>query len=320
MQEFKDFQQTTTPRVLSMIEAWQKWLSAERRLSALTAESYFLDLREFMDFLSSDIGHPVDVRDLTDLSVTDLRSFLVERSTQHAARSSIARNMSTVRNFYRFLSKTHDINNTAVRVVRPARPPKTLPKPLEQDEALALLGAAQKMQKEKWQGLRDAALLTLLYGCGLRISEALALNVGDIPRTNDVLVITGKGNKQRMVPLLSAVKKTIDAYLKERPVDTKDAPLFIGSRGERLNPGVVQRQIRKLRTLLGLPATVTPHALRHSFATHLLTAGSDLRSVQELLGHASLSATQRYTEIDTVRLKAVYDHAHPRAHLKKEDE
>ncbi len=320
MQEFKDFQQTTTPRVLSMIEAWQKWLSAERRLSALTAESYFLDLREFMDFLSSDIGHPVDKCDLMDLSVTDLRSFLVYRSSHQVARSSIARNMSTVRNFYRFLSKTYDIENTAVRVVRPARPPKTLPKPLEQDDALALLGAAQKMQKEKWQGLRDVALLTLLYGCGLRISEALALNVGDIPRTNDVLVITGKGNKQRMVPLLGVVKKTIDMYLKERPVDTKDAPLFIGSRGERLTPGVIHRHIRKLRTFLGLPATVTPHALRHSFATHLLTAGSDLRSVQELLGHASLSATQRYTEIDTVRLKAVYDHAHPRAHLKKEEE
>ena len=173
------------------------------------------------------------------------------------------------------------------------------------------------MQKEKWQGLRDVALLTLLYGCGLRISEALALNVTDIPKTNDVLVVTGKGNKQRMIPLLNIVKKTLEAYLKERPLKGCEAPLFIGSRGERLNPGVVQRQIRKIRLYLGLPESVTPHALRHSFATHLLTAGSDLRSVQELLGHTSLSATQRYTEIDTVHLKAVYNQAHPRAHLKK---
>ena len=317
MQEFKNFQQTTTPKVLQMIEAWQSWLLSERRLSSHTAESYFLDLREFMDFLSSDIGHAVDEKDLKNLSVTDLRSFLVDRSSHHIGRSSIARNMSTVRNFYRFLLKAYHIENTAVHVVRPARPPKTLPKPLEQEDALALLSAAEKMQKEKWQGLRDVALLTLLYGCGLRISEALSLNVKDIPQTNDVLVVTGKGNKQRMVPLLDIVKKTIHNYLKERPFDTQDSPLFIGSRGERLNPGVVQRQIRKLRAYLGLPDTVTPHALRHSFATHLLTAGSDLRSVQELLGHASLSATQRYTEIDTVRLKSVYEHAHPRAHLKK---
>ncbi len=317
MQEFKDFQQTTASKVLEMIKAWQNWLTAERRLSEKTASSYYLDLREFMDFLSDDIGHVVDVKDLRNLSVTDLRSFLVYRSTHNAGRSSIARNMSSVRNFYRFLLKNYDIDNTAVHVVRPARPPKTLPKPLEAEDAVALLNAAKTMQKEKWQGLRDVALMTLLYGCGLRISEALDLNVGDIPKTNDVLVITGKGNKQRMVPLLGIVKKAIDAYLKERPFETTDTPLFVGSRGERLNPGVVQRQIRKIRAYLGLPDTVTPHALRHSFATHLLTAGSDLRSVQELLGHASLSATQRYTEIDTVRLKAVYDHAHPRAHLKK---
>lgn len=314
MQDIKEFQHLASKEVLADITAWQAWLSAERRLSQHTAQSYLIDLKEFFIFLKDFLAHDVRQKDLSALSVGDFRSFLVSRSRQGIGRSSIARNMSTLRNFFRFLQRAKILENTAIQAVRPARPPRTLPKPLTTEDTLALLHQAKNMQKEHWQGLRDVALLTLLYGCGLRISEALGLNVREWG--SETLVITGKGNKQRIVPVLPLVHSAVTAYLKERPDADPDSPLFVGARGERLNPGVVQRQIRKLRRVLGLSESVTPHALRHSFATHLLAAGSDLRSVQELLGHASLSATQRYTEINVERMKTVYEHAHPRAHAK----
>lgn len=314
MQDIKEFQHLASKEVLADITAWQTWLSAERRLSQHTAQSYLIDLKEFFIFLKDFLAHDVRQKDLSALSVGDFRSFLVSRSRQGIGRSSIARNMSTLRNFFRFLQRAKILENTAIQAVRPARPPRTLPKPLTTEDTLALLHQAKNMQKEHWQGLRDVALLTLLYGCGLRISEALGLNVREWG--SETLVITGKGNKQRIVPVLPLVHSAVTAYLKERPDADPDSPLFVGARGERLNPGVVQRQIRKLRRVLGLSESVTPHALRHSFATHLLAAGSDLRSVQELLGHASLSATQRYTEINVEHMKTVYEHAHPRAHAK----
>ncbi len=316
MQEFKNFQQTVCTDVLQMIEAWQKWLRCEKRLSDNTSESYFLDLRLFMDFAQDYLGHIVQIKDLKNFSVSNFRSFLVWRAQHNMSRSSISRNVSTLRNFFRFLMKNYSIENTAIRVVRPARPPRTLPKPLNKDDVLKLLKTAQKEQKQAWQGYRDTALLMLLYGCGLRISEALSLNVGDIDSNSDVLIVMGKGNKQRIVPLLDIVKKSIFVYLEKAQHVDLQTPLFIGARGKRLNSGVVQRQLRKIRHILGLPESVTPHALRHSFATHLLAEGSDLRSVQELLGHASLSATQRYTEIDREQLQSVYEKAHPRAHAK----
>lgn len=317
MQQFKDFHATTTPALAKAIEDWLKWLSFERRLSPRTASSYLIDTQEFLAFLENYNGRIADEKMLEKMTVSDFRAFLVERTNQGVARASIARNMSSLRNFFRFLNKNGILENTAIHAVRPARPPRTLPKPLDRDDALSLLRAAHSMQKEPWQGLRDVALLTMLYGCGLRISEALSLDVKDFPKSGDVLVVTGKGNKQRLVPLLPLVKQAVEDYLKERK--TLSSPLFVGVRGDRLNPGVVQRQIRNLRRYLGLPESVTPHALRHSFATHLLAAGSDLRSVQELLGHASLSATQRYTEIDRTHITAVYEKAHPRGKLKKKN-
>mgnify|MGYP004660851059 CR=1 FL=1 len=318
MQDIKDFQKFLEKKAYLATAAWYDWLGLERRLSTHTAQSYLIDLKEFFIYLFGKEQRLITLKDLKDLSIVDFRAFLVRRSQMGLTRSSLSRNMSSLRNYFKFLHKNYDIENTAVHAVRSARPAKTLPKPLGQEETLHLLHAAYKEQKEKWQGLRDVALLTLLYGCGLRISEALNLTVGAWRANSDALVIRGKGNKERLVPLLPLVKKSVEAYLKERAFEvTKDSPLFIGARGEQLNPGVVQRQIRRLRRSLGLPETVTPHALRHSFATHLLEAGSDLRSVQELLGHASLSATQRYTEVDTVHLTAVYNKAHPRAHLKK---
>ncbi len=318
MQDIKDFQQILEKKTYQALTSWYNWLTLERRLSLHTAQSYLIDLKEFFIYVCDDLKRPVTLKDLKNMSVSDFRAFLVKRTSLGLTRSSLARNMSSLRNFFKYLHKNYDIENTAVGVVRSARPAKTLPKPLGQEQTLHLLHAAYGAQKEKWQGLRDVALLTLLYGCGLRISEALDLTVGQWRGARDALIIHGKGNKERLVPVLPLVKKAMDAYLKERAFEVADkSPLFVGARGEQINAGVVQRQIRRLRRSLGLPETVTPHALRHSFATHLLEAGSDLRSVQELLGHASLSATQRYTEVDTVHLAQVYNKAHPRAHLKK---
>lgn len=317
MQNIKDFQNYLEKKAYDATNAWYDWLTLERRLSLHTAQSYLIDLKEFFIYLQKTLKHNISLKDLKNLSVTNFRGFLVWRNSVGMARSSLSRNMSSLRNYFKFLHKNYNIENTAVKAVRSARPPKTLPKPLGQNETLNLLHAAYGAQKEKWQGLRDVALLTLLYGCGLRISEALNLTVGAWRKSGDALIIKGKGNKERIVPVLPLVKKAMSAYLKERAFEISDnSPLFVGARGEQINPGVVQRQLRKLRRSLGLPETVTPHALRHSFATHLLEAGSDLRSVQELLGHASLSATQRYTEVDTVHLTQVYNKAHPRAQIK----
>ncbi len=317
MQDIKELQHYFDKRLSQAADDWYLWLTEQRRLSINTAQSYLIDLKEFAAFFFERAQKPLTLRDLKNLSVSDFRAYLVHRAEDHIARSSQARGMSSLRNFFKYLNKQELVENTAISAVRSARPAKTLPKPLSQDETLQLLHAAYSAQKERWQGLRDVALLTLLYGCGLRISEALNLSINDWKKAASVLIIKGKGNKERLVPVLPLVHKAVNAYLTERPDHYQDNDaLFVGARFERINAGVVQRQVRRLRTLLGLADSVTPHALRHSFATHLLEAGSDLRSVQELLGHASLSATQRYTEVDTTHLTAVYEHSHPRAHKK----
>ncbi len=317
MEQYKDFHQTVTSDLQTVIEKWQNALLTERRLSRLTADSYLLDVKEFMTFLSIHLNQPVKTADLKTLKVTDFRSFLVWQVEQGACRASVARYMSAIRNFFKFLTRQNILENPAVMAVRTAQRAKILPKPLSADDAKRFLAEAAN-QKTPWKARRDVALYLLLYGCGLRIAEALSLNIGDIPDKVEAFTITGKGNKQRIVPLLPVVQQALNAYLKEHPQPQTGAPLFIGSRGERINPGVVQRNVRAIRYALQLPNTVTPHALRHSFATHLLQGGSDLRTLQELLGHASLSATQRYTEVDFTGLKKVYDHAHPRTHLGKE--
>lgn len=210
------------------------------------------------------------------------------------------------------------LSNPAINVIHSPSVPKALPKPLTREQAFNVIRTAGELQEAAWLKKRDMAFVTLLYGCGLRIGEALSLDVKDRP-ASDVMTILGKGHKERVVPVLPVVREMINAYLKERPDGAPDnAPLFIGARGERVNPGVMQRQMRKIRDMLGLPETATPHALRHSFATHLLSGGSDLRTIQELLGHSSLSTTQRYTGLDADRMMEVYTHAHPRAKNKKD--
>lgn len=314
--EYKSISQTCAPKLAGVIEDWQKNLLSERRLSLKTGESYQRDMKEFMTFLNDHLEKEVSLSDLKKLTVSDFRSFLVWRSSQKIARSSIARGLSAVRNFFKYMTRNDILENTAIMAIRSARPGKTLPKPLSVTDAARFLEAAKNMARESWEAKRDVALYMLMYGCGLRIAEALDLDIGDFSSSAEALTITGKGGKQRIVPILPAVRKAVASYLKVHPTHRPTEPLFVGARGDRLNPGVVQRNVRFIRRALNLPDTVTPHALRHSFATHLLQGGGDLRTVQELLGHASLSATQRYTEITMEHLQEVYEHAHPRARLK----
>ncbi len=296
--------------------AWQGWLGAERRASEHTLDGYGRDLATFLDFLTEHLGREPGLAALAGLRAADFRAFLARRGAEGAGRSSLARTMSGLRSFFRYLDRNGLARNAALAAVRAPRPPRTVPKPLGADDALAALVVAGEIQTQPWQGARDMALFTLLYGCGLRLGEALALSRAQAPR-GDAMTITGKGRKQRLVPVLPAVVEAVASYLAQCPhhLGPKD-PLFVGARGKRLNAGVVQRQMRRLRARLGLPDSATPHALRHSFATHLLAGGGDLRTIQELLGHASLSTTQRYTEVDAAAMGRVYDSAHPRAKAK----
>lgn len=300
-------------RLKTAIEEWQRWLKTEKRCSGHTAAAYGRDLAAFLKFLQEYTAKTPSFDILAKMEVTDFRAYLAARTQEGIGRTSLARNMSTLRNFFKFLERNALLSNPAINVIHSPSVPKALPKPLTREQAFNVIKTAGELQEASWLKKRDMAFVTLLYGCGLRIGEALSLDVKDRPGS-DVMTILGKGQKERVVPVLPIVREMINAYLKERPDGAPDnSPLFIGARGERVNPGVMQRQMRKIRDMLGLPETATPHALRHSFATHLLCEGGDLRTIQELLGHASLSTTQRYTGLDADRMMEVYTHAHPRA-------
>lgn len=301
------------PGLAAAIADWQRWLKSERRVSEHTFDAYVRDLAAFLGFMTEHLGASPDLADLAALKPADFRSYLAHRANAGISRSSVARGVSTLRNLFRFLERSGLAHNPAIKTVRTPRLPKTVPKALDEDDALAAIRGAGTAQTEPWLAARDTALLLMLYGCGLRIGEALSLTCAETPR-GDTLRVTGKGRKQRIVPVLPVVREALAAYRKICPfAGTPESPLFVGARGKALNPGVVQRQMRLLRARLGLPETATPHALRHSFATHLLAQGGDLRTIQELLGHASLSTTQRYTVVDAGRLSSVYNAAHPRA-------
>lgn len=295
--------------VVSFIHRWQNWLKDERRYSLHTLDAYSRDLSVFFDFLKDYLKRAAERQDLASLDVHGFRAFLSARAACHIDKNSLAREISTLRNFFKWLNRSKILKNEDISVIVNPRRPKILPKALDVTQTLNILKKSEKNQD--WQGLRDTAIFTILYGCGLRISEALALNVGDITH-NDFLRVKGKGNKERIVPLLPLVKENISAYLAACPYKlTNGEPLFLGARGDRISPRIIQRNLEKLRRELGLPDTVTPHALRHSFATHLLAEGTDLRSIQELLGHASLSTTQRYTDVQIETLQKEYLKAHP---------
>jgi integrase/recombinase XerC len=292
---------------------WLDWLRHEKRASPHSVDGYGRDLAAFLRFLQDHLGQLATLDDLGRLSPADFRAYLAHRFNDGLARSSAARALSALRGFFRFLDRRGLVSNPALSTVRTPRLPKSVPKALSEDEAAQSLDTIEGLALHPWMGKRDLALITLLYGCGLRLGEALGLTRGQAPR-GDSLMVTGKGNKQRVVPVLPLVREAIDDYLAHCPWRLEPtAPLFVGARGGALNPGVVQRQVRRLRAALGLPETATPHALRHSFATHLLAGGGDLRSIQELLGHASLSTTQRYTTVDATRLMEIHRAAHPRA-------
>ena len=279
-EEYNPLSVTANPDVQESIAKWYAHLTSERRLSGLTGESYYLDIKTFFHFLYDHLGNVVSFEDLEKLKITDFRSFLAWRADSHISRSSVAREVSALKNYFKFLMRSQKVQNNNVMALHSAKAGKTLPHPLSPEDAKLFLEKARSIPKNEWEGWRDKALYTLLYGCGLRISEALSVNIGDFPATGDAFVITGKGGKQRLVPVLPAVRRSIQTYMNHHPNPVPGTPLFIGTRKERLNPGVVQRNVRTLRGLMGWPSSVTPHALRHSFATHLLEGGGDLRTVQ----------------------------------------
>lgn len=301
-----------TPDLQTSLTAWEEWLRHNKRASDHTIISYQNDIRHFCAFMSGHLGGRVDVKNLRDLEAKDIRAWLASRTGEYEP-SSTARALSTVKSFYRYLEKRDAVKNAAIFHIRGPKLKKLLPRALAEQQAGEALNIIGTQHEEEWVNKRDLALLVLIYGCGLRISEALSLTVKDVP-AGDTLSIIGKGNKQRQVPVLPVVKDAIVEYVASCPYPlTPSSPLFLGKRGKGLDPAIFQLQLRKLRAALGLPESTTPHAFRHSFATHLLSAGGDLRSIQELLGHASLSTTQRYTHVDKDRLLGAYTKAHPRA-------
>ncbi len=295
--------------------AFLAWLAQERRSSRLTVEAYGRDIAGFLGFLTLHLGAEPDLTALAGLAQADLRAWLAARAGQGAGNATRARQLSAVRSFYRFLARHQGVANPAPRLLAAPRADKPIPRALTAVDATAITADIGAESDAPLVQARDTALFTLLYGSGLRIAEALALAVRDAPRPGRAapLRVRGKGDKERLLPVLPLVREAVADWLRHHPDPRPDAPLFLGIRGRRLNPGVVQRTLRLYRQRTGLPEHATPHALRHSFATHLLAGGADLRSIQELLGHASLSTTQRYTAVDQDRLLAVWRAAHPRA-------
>jgi integrase/recombinase XerC len=305
------------PEVAAMAQAWCDWLAHEKRQAALTVKGYRSDLFGFLGFCAEHLGGSPDLDQLAQLKTVDFRAWLAWRHRDGVAKTSIARGLAALRSFYGYLDRQAGLHNPAIKALRTPRLEQRLPRPLSADQASDLAASAPAASKEGWIGKRDTALLLLLYGAGLRIGEALALDrgaIGSDPAALRQLTVRGKGGKQRLAPILPIIASAIDDYLKACPHRLgPNAPLFVGKRGKRLQPALFRRQVQTLRQLLGLPESATPHALRHSFATHLLSAGADLRIIQELLGHASLSTTQGYAGLDAERLRRLYESAHPRA-------
>jgi len=296
-----------TEALETALKNWLSWLENERRYSKHTVAAYRRDVAIFLNFFTEEKAWGLE--ELQKLPIRSFRRYMTRRLHEHIEKSSLAREISSVRSFFSWLNKKELVHNPAIELLSSPKQAKTLPKAMDLPEILQLIDQiADNPRAPMWIKLRDKAVLILLYGCGLRISEALALNAEDL--SNDVFLrIYGKGNKERIVPLLPQVMECISAYMAACPYEIKTGALFLGMRGERLLPRIIQRLLEKIRLQCNLPDTVTPHALRHSYATHLLEAGTDLRSIQELLGHSSLNTTQRYTKVAAETLKKEYDKA-----------
>ncbi len=293
-------------KLVEMIHSWHNWLVNEKRYSLHTIDAYMRDLSFFINFFehpTPDFLHHMDIR--------DFRRYISHRASKEIEKSSLSREISAIKNFFNWIAKKYALKNRDITLLSMPKQNKNLPKALEVDDTFEMLDQILYFTKSDWQGLRDRAVLTLLYGSGLRISEALSLNVSDIKNLQNTLMIKGKGKKERVVPLLPVSVNAIKQYLQAAPFSLSDTdPLFLGARGDRLSPRIIQRQMQKVRTYMGLSDCVTPHALRHSFATHLLAQGCDLRAIQELLGHESLSTTERYTNVSLETLKKEYQKAY----------
>lgn len=297
-------------------DALEGWLASEKALKGTAENSikaYQADVLGFLTFMTGHKAAPQGLSALEAVSISDMRAWMAHERGRGVAARSLARSLSAVKTFFRWLADKHGIEPTSVLSARAPKFQKKLPRPLAEDAATAMIETVGVQAREDWIGARDVAVVTLLYGCGLRISEALGLKGADAPLP-EALRIIGKGGKERVVPVLPATRQAVDRYLRLCPwPQENDGPLFRGARGGPLSARAVAKVMENARLQLGLPATATPHAMRHSFATHLLSAGGDLRAIQELLGHASLSTTQAYTAVDTARLMEVYSAAHPRA-------
>ena len=304
------------PEVQGHLRAWLREMAAVRRASSHSVQAYMHDVSGFLAFFYQHQGKSVTLADLTAIEERDIRSWLAYRATKGYAKSSNARALSAVRTFFKHLNTHAGIRNLAALQTATPKRDRPLPKAPSEQQAKAALEGLSERDQPQWVSARDHAIAMLLYGCGLRISEALNLTVADIAHDAGHLRILGKGGKERQVPLLTLVRKAIDTYLKHSPHhwhNDKTYPLFVGARGKKLQAAVFSRCLQHMRREMGLPESLTPHALRHGFATHLLAHGAELRDIQELLGHVSLSTTQRYTHVDASRLLSAYNAAHPGA-------
>ncbi len=300
------------PDLAKVVEDWNQALKI-RQLSNHTHRAYNTDLTHFLKFMNGHIGQPVSINDLSDAAIRDFRSWLTSKAMDGTKSSSRARSLAGIRNFFNWMDKNGIMHNPAASLLQTPKRAAKVPRAMDLTHVFKLIDQAMDSGTD-WVGLRDYALFSLLYGSGLRIDEALSLNVGDWPEQGLKMRIMGKGSREREVPLLPVARKRVEDYRHAAPLsDDMDSPLFCGLRGKRLNQGVAQKTMRDLRVTLGLPETVTPHALRHSFATHLLGAGMNLREVQHLLGHASLSSTQIYADVDHAKMLEIFAKSHPRA-------
>lgn len=300
----------------ALSDALGAWLAGQRALAGAaenTLKAYQTDVMGFLAFMTQHNGGAQGLAPIARVTVRDMRAWMAHERGRGVGARSLARSLSAVKSFYRWLAEREGFEPTAVLSTRSPKFQRKLPRPLEINAAAAMIETVELQATEPWVAARDAAVVTLLYGCGLRISEALGLTGADIPLAS-VLRIVGKGGKERIVPVIDAARDAVDTYVRLCPYPVKpDEAIFRAIRGGPLSPRAIQKVMEQARLQLGLPATATPHAMRHSFATHLLAAGGDLRAIQELLGHASLSTTQAYTAVDAAHLMSVYEKAHPKA-------
>ncbi|MDG1436218.1 MAG: tyrosine recombinase XerC [Rickettsiaceae bacterium] len=302
-----------TSEITQIINQWQAYLGEQRNYSNHTLQSYLGDLNHFLNFINQYLSQTASIQNIASVDTRLIRSWLSDRHTNNYGPASNARGLSSIKSFYKFLEKTHDIHCHAVFIAHSPKKPKTLPKALSQEETQISLNNIEMLGDEEWIHLRNKALLTLIYASGMRISEALSITKNHLKNT-EFIKITGKGNKERLIPWIGAVRLLVQKYIDKLPYSLEDNdPIFLGKRGAPLQRAVFNRELIYLRRTLGLPEHLSSHAFRHSFATHLLENGANLRSIQDLLGHQSLSTTQTYTKINQTHLQSVYNKAHPEA-------